>query len=68
MSKLTEVYPGSITIGTPAVPSDYDLGEVTYPTSTQEVYTYKKNGSVVKVVTINYTTSDKTDISSWTIE
>lgn len=67
MSKLNEVYPGSITIGTPAAPSDYDSAEVAYPTATQEVYTYKKAGVTLKVVTINYTSSAKDYILNWTI-
>lgn len=67
MSKLNEVYPGSLTVGTPSSPSDYDLAEVTYPTATQEVYTYKKNGEIVKIVTINFTNASKDNILNWTI-
>lgn len=67
MSKLKEVYPGSLVVGTPAAPSDYDYAEVTYPSSTQEVYTYKKNSVTIKTVTINYTSATKDFILNWTI-
>lgn len=37
--------------------------EVTYPSATQEVYTYKNGVTTYKVVTVNYTTSSKEFIS-----
>lgn len=58
---------GSITIGTPAAPADYDGAEVNYPSLTQEVYVYKKGGVTVKTVTINFTSSAKDYILNWTI-
>lgn len=58
---------GSIVIGTPAVPADYDSAEVQYPSATQEIYVYKKGVAVVKTVTINYTSSAKDYILNWTI-
>lgn len=45
--------------------SDWDYVAVTYPTGTQEVYTFKTGGSggtTVVVVTINYTDSTKANI------
>ena len=39
--------------------TDYDTIDVTYPTSTQEVYTFKLLASVVRVITVDYTTSTK---------
>lgn len=58
---------GNITIGTAAVPADYDFAEVTYPSLTQEIYIYRKNGTIVRTVTINYTSSAKDYIQDWTI-
>jgi hypothetical protein len=40
----------------------YDFIAATYPSTTQEVYTYKTGGSggtTVAVITVNYTTSTK---------
>lgn len=67
MGKLNEIYPGSITIGTAAAPSDYDFAEVLYPSATQEVYVYKKGGVTLKTVTVNYTSSTKDFILNWEI-
>ena len=44
----------------------WDLIEATYPTSTQEVYTYKLLTVVTQVITFNYTSSNKKFISSVT--
>ena len=44
----------------------YDYFSVAYPTTTQEVYTYKTGGSggtTVATVTINYIDATKVDIS-----
>jgi hypothetical protein len=41
---------------------DYDFVGVTYPTSTQEVYTFRtggSNGTIVGTLTVNYTNSSK---------
>jgi hypothetical protein len=51
------------TLGIPA----HDSGLVTYPTNTQEVYTFKKSGLTVAVVTIDYTDSTKANMSGWGI-
>lgn len=43
----------------------YDRVDVTYPSGTQEVFTYKLGGSTgntIAVVTINYTDSTKANI------
>lgn len=58
---------GTVTTGTAAVPADYDQAQVSYPTATQEIYVYRKNGNIVRVVTINYTTATKDFISDWSI-
>lgn len=58
---------GSIVIGTAAVPADYDEAQVSYSTATQEIYIYRKNGSIVRTVTINYTDSSKNFIADWSI-
>ena len=50
-----------------AVDVTWDYLAVTYPSSTQEVYTFKTGGSggaTVKAITVNYTTSAKDFISS----
>lgn len=50
------------------VPYDYISG--TYPSSTQEVYAFKTGGSsgtTVATVTVNYTSSSKTDLSDVTV-
>ncbi len=44
----------------------WDLIEATYPTATQEVYTYKLASVVTQVITVNYTASNKKFISSVT--
>jgi hypothetical protein len=49
-----EVVSTGFTAGT-----DYDTIDVTYPTSTQEVYTFNLLASVVRVITVDYTTSSK---------
>jgi hypothetical protein len=43
---------------------DYDSIIASYPTSTTEVYTYKKSGNDVLVVTVTYLTASKKDIAS----
>lgn len=40
------------------IPS-YDSIAATYPTTSSEVYTYKKGGSTVAVVTVSYTDNTK---------
>jgi hypothetical protein len=45
----------------------FDYIEATYPTTSQEVYTYKTgglSGTVVGTITINYTDATKTVLSS----
>lgn len=59
--------------GTLRVPCDpvsvqHDAGTVTYPTSTTEVYQWRQGGTggtVVRTLTLTYTTSSKKDLSSW---
>jgi len=63
----TNILGGSIIIGTPAAPADYDSAEVQYPSLTQEIYIYKKGGTPIKTVTINFTSSAKDYILNWTI-
>ena len=51
------------------IPDKYDYIGVTYPTSTSEVYTFKLGGSggtTVATVTVVYTDSTKSDLSSVT--
>ena len=55
------------TMGTAAVPFDYDEGAVTYPSTTTEVYTYKKAGTTLRTVTITYTDTTKNYIAGWVI-
>ena len=63
----TNILGGSIVIGTPAAPADYDSAEVQYPSPTQEIYIYKKASVPIKTVTINFTSSAKDYILNWTI-
>lgn len=63
----TQIVGGSVVVGTAAVPADYDFAEVLYSTLTQEIYIYRKNGNIVRTVTINYTSSTKEYISDWSI-
>lgn len=42
----------------------YDRINVTYPSATQEVYTYVLSGDDIGTVTVNYNTSAKKDIVS----
>jgi len=58
---------GNLTVGTAAAPANYDSGEVSYPTPTREVYVYRKAGTIVRAVTINYTSSSKEFILDWSI-
>lgn len=41
---------------------DYDRIDVTYPTTSSEVFTYSLSASNVQVITITYVTSSKKDI------
>ena len=45
--------------------SEHDGGSVSYPTPTQEVYTFTLNSVTVQTVTLNYTDSTKYRLSSW---
>lgn len=63
----THLIGGTVTIGTAAVPADYDSGEVSYPSTTQEIYIYRKAGNIVRTVTINYTSATKDYIADWSI-
>ena len=45
---------GDLVMGT-----DFDTIDVTYPTSTTELYTYKLAAATVRTVTVTYTTSAK---------
>lgn len=63
----TQIVGGTVVVGTAAVPADYDSAEVVYSTLTQEIYIYRKNGNIVRTVTINYTSTTKEYISDWSI-
>lgn len=67
MAQDTYVNGGSIVVGTAAVPPDYDEAQVSYASATQEIYIYRKNGNIVRTVTINYTDATKNFISDWSI-
>lgn len=41
---------------------DFDTVDVTYPTATQEVYTYTLSTVTVQTVTVDYTDSTKCDV------
>lgn len=43
---------------------DWDFMESSFPSSTTELQTYKKNGNTVQTILITYTTSSKNFISS----
>lgn len=58
---------GTVTTGTAAVPADYDSGEVSYPSATQEIYIYRKSGNIIRTVTVNYTSAAKDYIADWSI-
>lgn len=56
---------------TSRLPCGADYFEVTYPSATQEVFSFKKGGSggtVVGTLTLNYTSAAKTDLlnGTWT--
>lgn len=42
----------------------YNEIQVTYPSATQEVYTFKQAGQTVGIITVNYTDSTKAVITS----
>lgn len=50
-----------------AVPADYDNGTVTRPNPTTEIYKFYKGASLLRTVTLVYTTASKQDLSSWSI-
>jgi len=46
----------------------YDAGAVTYPSATQEVYTFRTGGiagTIVATVTLNYVDATKKDLLNW---
>lgn len=46
----------------------YDAGAVTYPSTTQEVYTFRTggiSGTIVATVTLNYVDATKKDLLNW---
>ena len=44
--------------------SEYDEVQVTYPTSTTEVFTFKLSASTIAIITLTYTNSSKNDLQS----
>lgn len=54
-------------VGAATAPADYDSCSVTYPSGTVEVYTYSKDATIVKTVTLTYTSAAKTALSGWVI-
>ena len=42
--------------------TDYDRIDVTYPSPTQELYTYSLSASTILTIEVNYTSSSKKDI------
>lgn len=46
---------------------EHNSGEVSYPTNTREIYTYKQNSTTVGTLTINYVDSTKEQIADWTL-
>lgn len=46
------------------VPSRYDQVIVAYPSTTTEEYTFYLSGSSVGIITINYTSTSKSEITS----
>lgn len=54
--------------GVSGLPIPYhDEGSVTYPTSTQEVYTFKLVTVTVGVLTLNYTSATKEFLLNWSL-
>ena len=53
------------------LPEGWKSVSVSYPTSTQEIYSYYSDsnltGSVVGTLTINYTDATKTNLASWSV-
>lgn len=47
-----------------ATPPEATKTEVTYPSDTTEVFTHKKNSTVLRIVTVTYTDNTKENISS----
>lgn len=54
-------------IGTAVTPADYDQADVLYPDAVTETYIYRKDGNIIRSVTITYTSAAKTNISGWII-
>lgn len=49
-------------------PALTDAATVTYPSSTQEVYSFRTggvSGTILRALTVNYTDATKDNISSW---
>jgi hypothetical protein len=49
-------------------PANSDAATVAYPSSTQEVYSFRSGGvagAILRTLTVNYTDSTKENISSW---
>lgn len=53
-----------IVSSTPLSPSEYDRIDVTYPTSTQEVYSFSLASNPVGTITVDYVDSTKEQVSS----
>lgn len=49
-------------------PANADSATVAYPSSTQEVYSFRSggiSGTILKTLTVNYVNPSKKEISSW---
>lgn len=65
--KFIDVSPGktAVRVSTDGLlPPQYDRVDVTYPTSSSEVYDFSFGGSSVGTVTLTYTNSSKNDLLS----
>lgn len=66
-AKFTETGDGTsvrVTLSGGLAPEKYDRVDITYPTSTTEVYDFKLSGDTVAVITLTYASSAKSELVS----
>ena len=64
---VTSVNPDGTYIGNTLGVPKHDNGTVTYPNAETDVFTFKQGADIVATVTIGYTDSTKSSMSSWSI-
>lgn len=64
-TSINSTNPLNVEIISQQVPTNYDNGTVSYPTATQEVYSFYQGVTLLKTATLNYTDSTKEALSTW---